>query len=233
MLGNVFHHDPRPWQLSAEEQELVSSFTKLYYRHWFADRIGGRGSVSVGWLGQLVQKCPTDLWTFQEIIVETLPDVIIETGSCLGGSGYFMATLCELLGRGRVVSIDIESRPNLPTHSRLEFMVGSSVDPNVVAQVKTGLAAGARVMVVLDSDHSAAHVRAELAAWAPMVTEGCYLIVEDTAVGGNPILPEYGPGPLEALREFLVEHSEFEADRSRERFLLTLSPGGYLRRRAV
>ena len=219
--------------LTRAEQAIVDAFTQLYYRHWRHDRLGGSGSVSIGWLGHLAQKCPTDLWTCQEIIVETRPDVIIETGSCLGGSGLFMATICDLLGQGRVVSIDITGREDFPRHPRLEFRTGSSTDPALVAAVKATIPAGARVMVVLDSDHRAEHVEAELAAWAPLVSPGFYLIVEDTAIGGNPILPEAGPGPMAALDRFLAAGAPFAVDRSRERFLLTLTPRGYLRRLAA
>ena len=86
-------------------------------------------------------------------------------------------------------------------------------------------------MVVLDSDHSAAHVKAELDLYSPLVTSGCYLIVEDTNVNGHPVYPLHGPGPMEALDQFLPAHPEFEVDASREKYMLTFNPRGYLRRR--
>ena len=76
-------------------------------------------------------------------------------------------------------------------------------------------------MVILDSDHSQAHVSAELSAYAPLVTPGCYLIVEDTCVNGHPLYPDHGPGPMEALDAFLPQHPEFEPDPAREKFMLT------------
>ena len=88
-------------------------------------------------------------------------------------------------------------------------------------------------MVILDSDHSRDHVLAELRAYAPMVTTAQYLIVEDTNVNGNPVLPEFGPGPMEALDAFLAENDDFEPDDEREKFLLTFNPRGYLRRVSV
>jgi cephalosporin hydroxylase len=88
-----------------------------------------------------------------------------------------------------------------------------------------------RVWVILDSDHSAAHVRAELEAYADVVTPGGYLIVEDTNVNGHPAAPEFGPGPTEAVRDWLKTAPPFDADASCERFLVTLNPGGFLRRR--
>lgn len=229
-LGESFVHHPAQPELSAADRALIADFTKLYYRHWHHDREGGRGSVSIGWLGHLIQKCPADIWTCQEIIVETQPDLIVETGSCLGGSGMFMATVCEMIGRGRVISIDIEQRQDRPQHPRLQFLHGDSAAPDIVAQVAAQIRPEMRVMVVLDSDHRQAHVSRELAAWADFVTPGNYLVVEDTVVNGNPVLPDYGPGAMEALDAFLAGRDDFEIDRSRERFLLTMNPRGYLRR---
>ncbi len=184
-------------------------------------------------MGHLAQKCPTDLWTYQEIIVETRPDLIIETGSCLGGSGLFLATICDLVGCGEVVSIDIAARDDFPIHPRLRFVTGSSADPEIMAAIMARITPGMRVMVILDSDHSQAHVAAELAAWAWVVTPGCYLIVEDSAVNNHPISPEHGPGPFEAVNDFMVGNTDFVIDLSRERFLLTMNPRGYLRRLAA
>jgi O-methyltransferase len=218
--------------LTAEERDLVERFTRLYYSRWDHGVPGGRGTVSIGWLGHLTQKCPLDLWVFQEILVETTPDVIIECGTCLGGSALFLASICELLGRGRVVSIDVAEVPGRPVHPRLEYVLGSSADPEVIRRATAGVRPGERVMVILDSDHRRDHVLAELRALADWVTPGCYLIVEDTSVNGHPLAPEYGPGPLEALEAFLPGRGDFELDETRERFLLTLNPRGHLRRTA-
>ena len=230
IVGNSFTHVPAAPELSDADRELIAAFTRLYYRHWHHDHPGGRGSVSIGWLGHLAQKCPTDIWTCQEIIAETKPDLIIETGSCLGGSGMFMAMICELLGRGEIISIDIDARDDRPSHPRLQFLHGDSAAPDMVAAVAARIRPGMRVMVILDSDHREPHVSAELAVWADFVTPGCYLIVEDTVVNGHPVLPEYGPGAMEALDAFLARRDDFVMDRSRERFLLTMNPRGYLRR---
>lgn len=85
-------------------------------------------------------------------------------------------------------------------------------------------------MVVLDSDHSADHVTKELSIYSQFVSQGCYLVVEDTNINGHPVLPEFGPGPAEALEEFLAGNGQFTVDESREKFLLTFNPKGYLRR---
>jgi cephalosporin hydroxylase len=181
------------------------------------------------WLGVRTLKNPLDLWVYQEILFETRPEVIVETGTHRGGSALYLASLCDLLGTGTVVTIDIEPvADDYPSHPRIVYLGGrSSTDDAVVAEV-AALVRGRRAMVILDSDHSQRHVEAELGAYARFVSEGCYLVVEDSNLGI--IRPELLPGPGEALEGFLAGTSEFEVDRSRERFLLTYNDGGYLRR---
>jgi cephalosporin hydroxylase len=181
------------------------------------------------WLGAQALKNPLDLWVYQEIIAETQPQLIVETGTYRGGSALFLASVCELLGRGEVVSIDIEpARDDYPVHPRITYLAGrSSTDSGVVAEVRER-AAGRPVFVVLDSDHSQAHVEAELEAYAPIAPVGCYVVAEDSNIGQ--IRKDLLPGPREAVRAFLSRTHEFEIDREREKFLLTWNPSGYLRR---
>ena len=181
------------------------------------------------WLGAQALKNPLDLWVYQEIVVETKPELIIETGTYRGGSALFLASLCDLAGRGEVVSIDIEpERADYPAHPRITYLGGrSSTDPAVVDEVRAR--AGDRpILVILDSDHSQAHVEAELATYAPLVPVGCYLIVEDSNIGQ--IRKDLMPGPFEAVETFLAATDEFVIDREREKFLITFNPSGYLRR---
>ena len=181
------------------------------------------------WLGAQALKNPLDLWVYQEIMFETRPELVLETGTYRGGSAFFLASICDLLGAGEVVSIDIEPlRDDYPAHPRVTYLGGrSSTDPEVVAEVR-GRAREKRTLVVLDSDHSQAHVEAELAAYADLVPVGCYLIVEDSNIGQ--IRKDLLPGPLEAIGVFLAGTDAFEIDRSREKFLITFNPSGYLRR---
>lgn len=181
------------------------------------------------WMGVPVQNIPSDLWVKQEIIWETRPQLIIETGTFDGGSAMFYASLFDLIGEGEIVSIDIDPQPNLPIHPRITFITASSIEPSVVEQVKA-MSEGKRVMVVLDSDHSESHVRKELDAWATMTTPGCYLVVEDTNVYGHPVLREHGPGPMEALNDWLKTKPPFKNDASREKYLVTFHPRGYWKR---
>ncbi len=181
------------------------------------------------WLGAQALKNPLDLWVYQEIVFETRPELIVETGTYRGGSALYLASLCDLRGAGEVVSIDVEPiRDDYPGHPRITYLGGrSSTDPEVVEEVRRRVD-GRPVLVILDSDHSQAHVEAELRAYAPLVPVGCYVIVEDSNIGR--IRKDLMPGPLEAIETFLATNDGFEIDRSREKFLITFNPSGYLKR---
>jgi cephalosporin hydroxylase len=184
------------------------------------------------WLGNQALKNPLDLWVYQEIMADTRPDVVIETGTWRGGSALFFASVCDLLGAGEVVSIDVAPmRDDYPQHPRITYLAGrSSTDPDVVAEL-TERTRGRSTLIVLDSDHSQRHVEAELAAYAPLVPVGCYIVVEDSNIGQ--IRKDLLPGPLQAVETFLAGNSDFEIDREREKFLLTFNPSGFLRRVGV
>lgn len=182
------------------------------------------------WLGVETQQCPLDLFIYQELLHEVRPDVLVETGTYMGGSSYYYASIFDLLGKGRVLTVDIEDYPNKPKHPRVQFLPGSSTDPGVFQRVKAAIQPGEKVMVILDSDHRMPHVLRELKLYSEIVPPGSYLIVQDTHFNGHPILPDFGPGPMEAVREFLRDNPGFIADRSREKFGLTFNPGGYLKR---
>ena len=182
------------------------------------------------WLGVPTVKYPTDLIAYQEIVWETKPDLIVECGTHLGGTAYFFATICGLIGHGSILTIDPSSLPNRPQHARLDYWQGSSTAPETVQHVQAAKGKGT-CMVVLDSDHRKAHVLDELRLYAPLVSPGHYLIVEDTNVNGHPVFPEHGPGPAEALAEFLAECHDFERMLGGEKYFLTANPGGYLRKK--
>jgi cephalosporin hydroxylase len=205
-------------------RNVVNDFHKLYYgspdRTW----------KSTFWRGVEVQKCPLDLWVYQEILNELQPDLIVETGTLHGGSAYYLAGICDLIGKGRVVTIDLQALPGRPVHPRLTYKLASSVDPATLEEVRTLAGAGV-VLVILDSDHSRDHVLAELRAYAPLVTPGSYLVVEDTNLNAHPVYPEFGPGPMEAVDLFLRENRDFAVDAEREKFFMTFNPRGFLRKR--
>jgi cephalosporin hydroxylase len=187
------------------------------------------------WLGILTEQNPNHVWITQEIIVETRPDFIIETGTLCGGSAALWSTILEQVNpKGRVITIDIldqaQQARNLPIVQRhVDFLHGSSTATDIVDYVKYWVE-GKKVLVILDSDHSKQHVLNELAAYAPLVTVGSYLIVQDTNVNGHPVARTFGPGPMEALAEFLGANPNFVPDRGRERLMFTMNPNGYLKR---
>jgi cephalosporin hydroxylase len=196
-------------------------YYKLRHRTWLNTR----------WLGVRCAKVPFDLWIYQELISELRPDAIIETGTYQGGSALFLASMCDLVGNGRVVTIDIEERAGLPSHERITYVNGSSVAPGTLAQVKDLVGDARTVMAILDSDHSYDHVLEECRIFGELVTPRSYLIVEDTNVGGRPIKPRNRPGPWEAVHQYLDENDDFEVDLSREKFFFTFNPHGYLRKK--
>ena len=206
--------------------ESAEEFHRLFYETAYAK--GDEWNPK--WFGVAALKCPFDLWIYQEIIHETRPDLVLETGTARGGSALFLASIFDLLGGGEVVSIDIVRRPEWPTHPRVTYLTGSSTSPAVLEQVTERAAKASRVMVILDSDHKKDHVLAELKAFSPLVSPGSYLIVEDTNINGHPVFPGFGPGPSEAVDEFLAGTDRFVRDLARQRFFVTFNPGGYLRR---
>jgi cephalosporin hydroxylase len=215
---------PRKKSLRAE-QRIVSEFHKLYY---YSRETTWKDNTF--WLNVPVAKCPLDLWVYQEIICETKPDLIIETGTAHGGSALYLASICDLVNRGRIVTIDIRELADRPSHERIKYLQGSSTSAEIVAEVKNLISPGDRVMVILDSDHQAQHVQQELNIYSSLVSVGCYLVVEDTNLNGHPVLPRFGAGPMEAVAKFRNERPDFVGDELREKFLMTFNPKGYLRR---
>jgi cephalosporin hydroxylase len=207
----------------------TAEITDRFHRLYFDAHLQGKTWADTRWFGVPTAKCPLDLWIYQEIVAEIRPDLVIETGTFEGGSALFLASLFDLIGEGRVVTVDVEARRR-PEHDRITYLSGSSTAPEIVEQMSEHCANSRTVLVVLDSDHKCEHVLAELRAYGGFVTPGSYLIVEDTNVNGHPVAPEFGPGPTEAIECFLKEDDRFVVDRSKEKFLLSFNPGGYLRR---
>lgn len=184
------------------------------------------------WLGKPIWQNILDLWVIQETVFEVKPNLLIETGTNKGGSAFFYAQMFDLMGKGKVVSIDIEKMHNL-THPRIEFIVGHSTSDYVLGKVRDiASSVGGPVMVILDSDHSRDHVSSELEEYARFVTPNSYLLVQDGVIDILPIFRFDRPGPLAAIRSFIQRHSEFEVDIERGgRFLITHHPSGWLRKR--
>lgn len=175
---------------------------------------------------------PFDGWIIQEIICETKPERIVESGVFIGGSTLLWSSLLEWVQPdARIVGVDVWDRVEVKDHplwKRVDYIEGSSTDPEVVAEV-AALVDGYRTMVILDSDHAADHVEREMALYSGLVSPNCYLVVCDGAI--EEAEPEHGPGPLTAIRRFLGSDTRFTIDNERERMLITGNPSGYLRRR--
>lgn len=201
------------------------------------------------WLGRPIIQLPEDLVRVQEVIYRVKPDVIIETGVAHGGSLVFYASLCHAMGRGRVVGVDVEIRPHnrqaLAAHELTQYITlieGSSIDPAVVDRVRAEVAPGATVFVMLDANHSRAHVRAELERYAPLVSVGSYVVVADGIMASLNGAPRTQPdwswnNPLGAIDDFLRTRSDFAVEEPTWPFnegqvteRVTYWPRAYLRR---
>jgi cephalosporin hydroxylase len=204
----------------------VRSITEQFHEQYYESGVW-RNTL---WLGVETLKCPLDLWIYQEILFELRPRFIIECGTAAGGSALFLASICDLLEGGEIITIDIQERANRPSHPRIKYLCGSSVDEVTVGKVKEIIKDAGPVMAILDSDHRKEHVLKELCIYSELVTDESYLIVEDTNVNGHPAFQLHGPGPMEAVEQFLQEASWFVADREREKFFMTFNPKGYLRK---
>ena len=201
-----------------------------------------KASYEVTWLGVPIIQMPEDMVMMQELIWKLRPDVIIESGVAHGGSVILYASIQELLGKGRVIGIDVEIRKfnrlamqSHPMSKRLTLIEGSSVDPATVTRVQSLIRPGESVLVALDSNHSAAHVGQELALYAPMVTAGSYLVVFDGVMQILPDAPLGSPtwdrdNPWQAVQDFLRTCHDFEVDPYYNRLRVTYCPGGFLYR---
>jgi len=222
---------------SAEEGDF-----KSLSQEWMEVSARKKYSYNFTWLGRPIIQYPQDIVALQEIIWRTRPDVIIETGIAHGGSLILSASILELLGgSGCVIGIDIDIRAHNrvaieghPLYKRVSLIEGSSTDEEVIASVRKRVASK-RVMVILDSNHTEAHVLAELDAYAPMVSKDCYLVVLDTIIETLP--PDLhqgrpwkqGNNPLTAVQKFLRLNDRFVLDRSiQDKLLLTVAADGYL-----
>jgi len=208
-------------------ERTVTEFFRLYH---------GRGiQRQTSWNGVQTQQTPTDMWMVQEIISELEPDFLIETGTLRGGSALYYATVLQGLdSAAKIITVDIQDQIGRALEfpvfrSRVIPIVGDSVGPDTIQRI-ADLVRDRPALVLLDSDHRREHVLKELRLYSRFVPVGGYMIVFDTDLNGHPVTPEFGPGPMEAVEEFLQTDDRFVSDSSREKFLLTMCAKGYLKR---
>lgn len=234
--------------VAKQTNEWIHSVNQLKYSYHFE------------WMGRPIIQYPQDIAAMQELIWQIKPDLIVETGIAHGGSLIFSASMLALLDmcdaiedgstidpkntKRKVLGLDIDIRQHNrdaieahPMSSRIQMIQGSSIAPDVIAQVKQIAQDYKTVLVCLDSNHTHEHVLAELEAYAPLTTIGSYCVVFDTVVEDMPkeMFPDrpWGPGdnPKTAVWEYLKTHSEFEIDKSiQHKLLITVAPDGYLKR---
>lgn len=212
--------------MNEQERKIIEQFHDIYYNGLAGERPIYENTF---WMGVQCLKCPLDLWIYQEIISQIKPTLVIETGTYQGGSALFIAHLLDILDKGQIVTIDTELYTDRPQHPRIQYLTGSSTDEELVRKILESYDLK-QCLVILDSDHSKQHVLKELELLAPYVSLDSYLIVEDTNVNGHPTFPTFGAGPFEAVQEFLKTDHRFIVDSSREKFLMTFNPKGYLKR---
>lgn len=248
--------------LVAKNIKRIGSDAKLLETsvEWIRETAKYKYSYNFAWQGRPIIQYPQDIMAMQELIWSIKPDLIIETGIAHGGSLIFNSSMlaqldmCDAIEAGKVfdpkissrkvLGIDIDIRPHNraaieahPMASRIQMIQGSSIAPEIVAQVHAVAANYSRVLVCLDSNHTHEHVLAELQAYAPLTSRGSYCVVFDTVVEDMPkeLFPDrpWGPGnnPKTAVWEYLKTHPEFEIDKNiQDKLLITVAPDGYLRR---
>ena len=236
----------------AEEVQAQGSDAALNEatRDWMNKANARKYSYHFEWMGRPIIQYPQDIVAMQELIWRVQPDLIIETGIAHGGSLIFSASMLELNAAcggpkdASVLGIDIDIRAHNkaaieahPMAKRITMLQGSSVAPEIVAQVRAKAAGKSKVLVILDSNHTHEHVMGELEAYAPLTTVGSYCVVFDTVIEDLPadMFPDrpwgVGDNPKTAVWQYLKDHSEFEIDKSIDhKLMVTVAPDGYLKR---
>ena len=218
---------------AGKTREEYGKHLKMSLRAWLLHHQKNIIFSKSSWMGVRSLKNPLDAWIYQEIIYEIKPDIIVEIGSYEGGSTLYLANLLDLLGKGTVVSIDINRDKYSVEHNRIVTITGDSSSLETVSEVSKLCSNGKSVLVIHDGDHRKEAVLKDLHLYSNFVSVGSYFIVEDGIVdlfepGDGIGLCE--DGPLLAVEEFLSKNSNFVLDAERERYILTYNPKGFLRR---
>ena len=204
----------------------------LYHHHYVHQAYRyGDPEMQQTWMGHHILKSPMDCWIYQELIARIKPDFLIELGVMFGGASHFYASLMDLVGHGTVLGVDISlAKVKAVENRRIRYIEGSSTSEETLAQVRE-IVKGKTVMVIADSDHEKNHVLNEMRAYAPFVTKGSYFVAEDSLNDVMHWHPVPNEGPQAAVYAFLEENDDFVVDlRYAEKYVMTLSPYGFLQR---
>ena len=220
---------------SREGLELLSNL-------WIKSAAEHRMMYEPTWLGRPIIQFPTDVVAVQELLWRIRPEAVVETGVAHGGSLVLSASILELIGRGKVIGVDVEIRPHNraaldahPLRHRIELIEGSSIAPETIAAVRRAVGSASPVVVLLDSNHSEQHVAQELELYGALVTPGSYLVAHDGAQAWVWDIPRGKPEwkddhPLTAIHAFVARHPEFSIDPHWTRLGITSSPDGWLKK---
>ena len=217
---------------------------KKITKKWFNQSYQYEYSYHFQWLGRPIIQYPQDMIAIQEIIWKVKPDLIIETGIAHGGSLIFSASMLELLGKGKVLGIDIDIRKHNkveiekhPLFHRITMLEGSSIDSKIADKVYKFAKNHKKILVILDSNHTHDHVYEEIKLYSKLVSKGSYLIVLDTIVDDMPDKFfkdrnwDKNRNPKSAVKQFLRENKKFKIDKEIEKkLLITVAPSGFIKR---
>lgn len=215
-------------------------------KSWFMASLKYEYSYHFTWWGRPIIQYPQDIIALQEIIWKVKPDLIIETGIAHGGSLIFSASILELIGKGKVLGIDVDIREHNrieiekhPMYKRINLIEGSSISDKVAKKVHKFARDKKSILLVLDSNHTHEHVIKEMELYSPLVTKDSYMIVFDTIIEdisntskSLPYKRPWGKGnnPKTAVKEFLKNNNRFVNDSEIEnKLLITVAPSGYLK----
>tara|TARA_Y100001949_G_C15931542_1_gene305880 strand:+ start:189 stop:992 length:804 start_codon:yes stop_codon:yes gene_type:complete len=228
-ISSSKNHSPYKSIGNSDSQTIIDNFHVLY------ESKHKQTYDNTYWMGIRSMKCPLDLWIYQEILIKTKPDIIIETGTNEGGTTLFLANICDIMDNGEIITIDISSPNEKPKHKRIHYIQGDATSKKTITKIqqlvdKLDNNSDTKIMVILDDEHSENHVFQEMEIYGKFVTPGNYLIVEDTSMGGHPVWSELKGGPMESVERYMKIYNDFEIDSAQEKFLLTFNPKGYLKK---
>lgn len=220
-MGSVETREDKFKRLMEFRDSHLSEIRDMYYWHVRRD---SKGLHEPRWRGHILWKYPSDIVLYAQAIFANKPDFIIEAGTAWGGSAVFFGDMLSLINApGKVISIDVDPR-RTPDHPKVEYITGSTTDPDVVKRVRQ-MVSGGSVMASLDSDHRERHVRRELRYYSGIVTVGQYIVVEDCHVWAD--VP-YAPG--RAVEWFLGRTDRYVREDVEWQYLVAISRGGWLKR---